>query len=576
MEGITAAGRQADGTFDLRLADFIDIRSIQSLMDDFHSVVRLPLGINDMQGQVLAGVGWQAICTRFHRVHHEARRSCRESDTELTRGIPPGEIRLYRCKNQMLDFATPIVIDGQCLGYVFSGQFFFTEEPPDRELFRAQAKRFGFAEDEYLAALDAVPRLDRETVQAAMRFFMNLAGIISSLSYANLRLAQSLAEREALTASLREREELFHSVCEGTGDAIFVKDCQSRWQMANAAVLRVLEKKLEEVLGHDDRQIYGDDAIALPLMAADRRIIESKRTEVVEETIKTPDGLRIFLSTKSPRLAADGTVIGIIGIARDITERKRAEEEVRAAKVAAEEANRAKGEFLANMSHEIRTPMTIFMSAVEHLLHIDDDPFRRELLTMAEQSSQRLHLLIDDLLDFSRIEARRMNIEEHEFDLRACLAETVTMLAGQAREKALRLASAVAADVPATVVGDAHRLGQVLLNLVGNAIKFTPAGEVGISVRTCGDFLEFAVRDTGIGIPEGKIHLLFQSFSQVDGSLTRQFGGTGLGLAISKGLVELMGGQIWVASRLGEGSVFTFTLPLKKAAEAENKIPAAG
>ncbi|MBE0596827.1 MAG: response regulator [Desulfuromonadales bacterium] len=243
------------------------------------------------------------------------------------------------------------------------------------------------------------------------------------------------------------------------------------------------------------------------------------------------------------------------------------------ARQAAEEASRAKSEFLANMSHEIRTPMTVFMGVTEHLLQIDQDPEHRTFLKMAEQSAQRLRVLIDDILDLSRIEARGMEVEEAEFEIRSCLRSAVDLFTLAAREKNLRLEMEVAAEVPFRVVGDPDKLGQVLINLIGNALKFTHEGEVRISVLRRTDALEFAVADTGIGIPEEKQHLLFQSFSQMDSSFQRQYGGSGLGLAISKGLIHLMGGEIAVRSRKGRGTVFTFTLPLKTESNFQSTTP---
>jgi PAS domain S-box-containing protein len=193
----------------LELADIIDAQAIQSLMDDFYRLARIPMAVIDLKGRVLVGVGWQTICTRFHRVHPETCRYCIESDTQLTVGVPPGESRLYKCKNHMWDIATPLMVAGQHVGNLFSGQFFFEDEPVDRELFRAQAQRYGFDERDYLAALEAVPRLSRETLDTGMAFLMKLARMISQLSYGNIQLARSLGERDRLMESLhRGRERL--------------------------------------------------------------------------------------------------------------------------------------------------------------------------------------------------------------------------------------------------------------------------------------------------------------------------------------------------------------------------------
>jgi PAS domain S-box-containing protein len=251
----------------------------------------------------------------------------------------------------------------------------------------------------------------------------------------------------------------------------------------------------------------------------------------------------------------------------DVTDRKRAEKAQAAAMQTAEEASRAKSEFLANMSHEIRTPMTVFMAAVEHLLQREADPQRQQLLDLANQSARRLSVLIDDILDFSRIEARKLILEEKSFDLREHVRSTVEMLAMQAGDKQLQLNMAIAPEIPARVIGDASRLEQILTNLIGNAIKFTNQGEVQVSVQLQGDRLEFLVSDTGFGIPAEQREVLFESFTQADSSFKRRFGGSGLGLAISKGLVQLMGGTIGVRGREGQGSVFFFNLPFKRGEE---------
>jgi len=237
-------------------------------------------------------------------------------------------------------------------------------------------------------------------------------------------------------------------------------------------------------------------------------------------------------------------------------------EMLKQARQEAEEATRAKSEFLANMSHEIRTPMTIFLGALEHLEQIDRNPEHQKLLQMADKSARHLRELIDDILDFSRIEAGHVEICPGPFEVRAWIEDIVSMFRSLAREKNLRMTSRVEDEVPAIIEADVLRLKQILTNLLGNAIKFTVEGEINVTMKAAEGQWELVVADTGIGIPAEKQHLLFQSFSQVNSTFQRDYGGTGLGLAISKNLAELMGGRITVRSREGEGSVFTLILPL--------------
>jgi PAS domain S-box-containing protein len=312
----------------LDLADIIDVQAIQSLMDDFYEFAHITIAIVDLKGNVLVSIGWQDICTRFHRVHPEACKHCVESDTKLSAGVPPGEFKLYRCKNNMWDTATPIMVGDQHVGNIFSGQFFFEDEPLDYELFRSQARKYGFDEEEYIAALEKVPRLSSEVVATAMAFFAKLANMLSQLSYSNIKLARSLAERNTLVDALREGEEKYRNLMETANEGIWVLDAKARTTYVNEKMAEMLGCSREAIIGKSVRDFTDEEGKAIFEMNM------NKRQQVISEShefkLLCKDGLPLWALVNSKALFdKDGKFTGSISMLTDITERKRAEEALR-------------------------------------------------------------------------------------------------------------------------------------------------------------------------------------------------------------------------------------------------------
>jgi PAS domain S-box-containing protein len=379
--------------------------------------------------------------------------------------------------------------------------------------------------------------------------------------------AQDVTDRHAAEDALRASEETLRTTGEFALDGIIRLDPDGNVAQWNAAAERMFGFTSREILGISLHETLVPVEVRERYLRGWVQFRESGQGpfigKVQELEAVRKDGSRFPVEVSIGAVSLHGQW-NAVGIVRDITERKRAEADLVAAKRAAEAANRSKSEFLANMSHEIRTPMNGVIGLTSLVLDTPLSDEQRRYLDGVMLSAEALLKIINDILDFSKIEAGRLELETLDFDLRETLENTVRTLALRAHEKGLELLCDVRTEAPDALVGDPARLWQVLVNLVGNAIKFTPEGEVAVTVaveslandEVC---LLFTISDTGIGIPPEKQNALFKPFSQVDSSMTRKYGGTGLGLAISAQIVELMKGRIWFESEVGKGTKFHFT-----------------
>ncbi|VAW38602.1 hypothetical protein MNBD_DELTA02-351 [hydrothermal vent metagenome] len=386
-------------------------------------------------------------------------------------------------------------------------------------------------------------------------------------------VAQDITSKKASDIELKDRETRLRAVLDNAVDGIIIINEWGLVNSFNPAAEKIFGYRATEVLGEEITMLM-PAAYKEKHTAALRKHIRSGKSTILGKSVEV-EGLtkngRVFPLELNITELSIGDQKFFTGIMRDISQRKKAEEELIKAKLEAEGANRAKSAFLASMSHEIRTPMNAIIGMSDLLYETELNEEQRKYVQTFRRAGSTLLSLINDILDLSKIEADHIELDNTEFDLREVIEKTCEVVATTAHEKGLEIAYRISHEVPLKLIGDPTRLGQILINLFSNAIKFTGEGEVVAEVLPGGDevaaekamtFIQFNVRDSGIGISPDSANKIFEKFTQADSSTTRRYGGTGLGLTICKKLTELMGGTIWVDSTEGQGSTFSFTVQM--------------
>ncbi len=389
-----------------------------------------------------------------------------------------------------------------------------------------------------------------------------------------LKLKEEISQRKLTEQTLIREKSLLNSLINSVPDLVFYKDKEGYYLGCNDAFARFIGKDKEEIIGKKDKDLFHPEKARL-FIESDKEIIKERKSTTFEMWEEYPDGKKVYLNTLKTYFTDDsGNVLGIIGISRDITQTHQDRIQLSKAKQEADAANRAKSQFLATMSHEIRTPMNGIIGMANLLKNTPLNKEQKEQVDVIIQSGTTLLEIINDILDFTKIESGKIELENTVFNLDYELSSLVKIMTVKAHEKNIEFKFFKSQDVPTFIKGDPVRMKQIMINLVNNAIKFTEKGYVSFSISLFAELenqvkLQFEVRDTGIGMDQETMNKIFEPFTQSDSSTTRKYGGTGLGLAISRLLVEKMGGKINVSSEPGKGTRFWFTLAFGKPTDTE-------
>lgn len=570
---------------DYDLATLINAEELQSIMDDFFSLTGMVTAILDLDGNIIESTGWQKICTQFHRVHPETAQYCTESDLFLAKNLKPQEVLAYKCKNGLSDVVTPLYIDNKHLGNIYTGQFFYDDEEINKERFLRQAEKYGFEKDDYLEAFRQIPIYSRETIDTLMRFLVKFTSYISRISLFNTQLKREIRERHKAENALQESAALLRTLIRAIPDLVWLKDQQGTYLFCNSRFEDFFGATESEIVGKTDYDFVDTD-LADFFRKHDKQAMEQKRpTKNEEEIVFASDNHRELLETiKTPLYSSDGEIAGVLGIGRDITERKRAEEEKETLSTLLQQSQKmeAIGILAGGVAHDFNNMLGVIIGHSEMAMdQVDPSLPLFADLDQIRQAAEHSADITRQLLAF----ARKQTIAPKVLDLNDTVEGMLKMLERLIGED-INLVWSPAPDLWHVRI-DPSQVDQILANLCVNArTAIAGVGKITVTTEntavddhyivthmdsTPGDYVTISVSDTGCGIAASKVPHIFEPFFT-----TNNVGnGTGLGLATVFGAVKQNNGFINVYSEPGNGSTFKIYLPRYRGEkEQKERIPA--
>lgn len=546
--------------------ELINIESLKKIAENIYAITGITMAFIDTDGRVELILGLQDICSKFHRVHPITCNRCLISDKYGNEHIQEGEYIVYKCLNNMRDVAIPIFISGIHVGSILIGQFFYDDEVIDIEYFRAQALEFGFDEKDYIEALSRVPIFSKEKVRHIIEFFR---AFVSTLAESGLKQLQyKNAQKE-----LKKSQEYLNTIFNSVNDAIFVHDLYGNILDTNKTSTDMFGYSREELINMNIRNIVPRDKLDSNFKMIDFiKDIRKIKIYIFECKCRNKNNSE-FLAEANIRIANIHGKQRVIAVLRNITERKQAEI---ALQNEAFQLEKLRTEFFANISHELRTPLNIILGAIKVTsMHLEKENIDREKIinniNMERQNCLRLLRLINNLIDSSKLDTGYFALNMVNCNIVNIVEEITLSVVEYINSSNLNLTFDT--DIEEKILAcDLDKMERIILNLLSNAIKFTDkGGNIFVNIYDGEEFITISIEDTGIGIPEEKLDIIFDRFRQVDRSFTRNQEGSGIGLSLVKSLVEIQGGTISVESKCGVGTIFIIKFPVKLIDDRKSK-----